>query len=327
MERREFLGVLGSAAAGMWPLAMQAQQPVMPVIGFLNNASLAESTPNLAAFRDGLKQTGYIEGQNVALEFRFAEGRSERLPALAAELVRRQVALIVTGGPFAPQAAKAATATIPIVFNSGIDPVKLGLVASVNRPGGNVTGVNFLNAATEAKRLGLLHDLVPQATLVAMLRNPNRPGAAEQVQDVQEAAYTLGKKILVLNASTSHEIDAAFATLLQQRANALTVAADPFFTARREQIVALAARHALPAMYPLREPVAAGGLISYSASITDAYRQVGVYAGRILKGASPADLPVMLPTKFELVINLKTARTLGLTIPSGVLAIADEVIE
>jgi putative ABC transport system substrate-binding protein len=326
MRRREFITLVGGTAAA-WPLAVRAQQPAMPVIGFLNNGSLTEWGLNLAAFRDGLKETGFNEGQNVALEFRFAEGRSERLPALAAELVRNQVALIVTGGPFAPQAAKAATATIPIVFNSGIDPVKLGLVASVNRPGGNVTGVNFLNAATEAKRLGLLHDLVPQATLIAMLRNPNRPGAAEQVQDVQEAADTLGKKILVLSASTDSEIDTAFATLVRQRANALTVAADPFFTTRREQIVALAARHALPVMYPLREPVAAGGLISYSASITDAYRQVGVYAGRILKGASPADLPVMLPTKFELVINLKTAKTLGLTIPSGVLAIADEVIE
>jgi putative ABC transport system substrate-binding protein len=328
-SRRSFLALFAGAAAAPMVTSRpaRAQAPAMPVVGFLHNATPGEWAPNVDAARNGLKELGYVEGQNVAFEFRFAEGRNERLPALAADLVRRPVALIVTGGPFAPLVAKAATATIPIVFNTGIDPVRLGLVASLNRPGGNVTGVNFLNAATEAKRLGLLHDLVPQATLIAMLRNATRPDAADQVRDVQEAARALGKKILVLDASTASEIDTAFATLARQRADALTVAADPFFTTRREQVIALAARHALPAMYALRALPVAGGLISYAASLTDAYRQVGVYAGRILKGARPADLPVMLPTKFELVINLKTAKALGLTIPPGILAIADEVVE
>ena len=324
MKRREFISLVGGAAA--WPLAVRAQQS-MPVVGFLHHSSLGEWAPNVVAIRNGLNEAGYVEGRNVTFEFRFAEGRRERLPALAADLVSRTVAVIVAGGPVAPQAAKAATATIPIVFNTGIDPVKLGLVASLNRPGGNVTGVNFLNAATEAKRLGLLHDLVPKASLIAVLRNPTRPDAADQLQDLQEAARTLGKKLLVLDASTGSQIDTGFATLVQQRADALTVAADPFFTTQREQIIALAARHALPVMYPLREPVAAGGLISYSAGLANSYRQVGVYTGRILKGEKPADLPVMLPTKFELVINLKTAKALGLTITPGVLAIADEVIE
>jgi putative ABC transport system substrate-binding protein len=298
----------------------------MPVVGLLQSAPPGRD-PNIAAFRNGLKETGYVEGQNVMFELHWTEGRTEQLPALAAELVRRQVTAIVTAGPVAPLAAKAATTTIPIVFIIGIDPVKLGLVASLARPGGNVTGVNFLNRETEPKRLGLLHDLVPQATLIAVLRNPTRPDAADQLRDMQEAASARGKQILILNASTANEIDAGFATLAQQRVDALVVAADPFFSNRPEHIVALAARHALPAIYSLREFAAAGGLITYSASITEAYRQVGVYTGRILKGEKPADLPVLQPTKFELVINLKTARTLGLIIPSGVLAIADEVIE
>ncbi len=327
MRRRDFLGALGGAAV-TWPLAARAQRPAaMPVIGFLRSVTAADSAHVVTAFRQGLNEAGFVEGQNVAIEYRWADNHLDRLPTLVADLVSRPVAVIVAGGPVAPQVAKAATATIPIVFNTGIDPVKLGLVASLNRPGGNVTGVNFLNAATEAKRLGLLHDLVPNASLIAVLRNPTRPDAAEQLGDVEEAARTIGKKLLVLDASTGSEIDTGFTILAQQRADALTVAADPFLTARREQIIALAARHALPVMYPLREPVAAGGLISYSASVADAYRQVGVYAGRILKGEKPADLPIMLPTKFELVINLKTARALGLAIPPGVLAIADEVIE
>jgi putative ABC transport system substrate-binding protein len=325
MRRRDFIAALGGAVA--MPLAASAQQTAVPVIGFLHVTSSVEWAPNLDAFRQGLKEAGYVEGHNVALEFRFAEGNIERPPALAADLVRAKVAVIVTGGPVAPQAAKAATATIPIVFNTGIDPVKLGLVASFNRPGGNVTGVNFLNAATEAKRLGLLHDLVPQATLIAVLRNPTRPDAADQLKDVEEAVRTLGKKLLVLDASSDSEIDAGFVTIARQRPGALTVAADPFFSSRREKLLALAARHALPTMYALRHLAVAGGLISYSASLTDSYRQVGVYTGRILKGEKPADLPVMQPTKFELVINLKTAKALGLTVTPGVLAIADEVIE
>ena len=333
MQRRAFIMMLGGAAASpaVWPSAARAQQPAknsaMPVIGFLHSAALEAFAPSLAAVRDGLKETGFIEGQNVAFEFRFAEYRNDRLPALAADLVRRRVAVIVTGGPVAPVAAKAATATIPVVFNTGIDPVKLGLVASMNRPGGNVTGVNFLNAATEAKRVGLLHDLVPQAKLMAVLRNPTRPDAADQLRDVEEAARTLGKRILVLDANTAGAVDAAFATIAERRADVLTVAADPIFTVHRDKIVTFAARQRLPTMYALRSLVAAGGLISYSAGITDAYRQVGVYAGRILKGTKPADLPVMLPTKFEMVINLKTAKALGLTIPPSLLRRADEVIQ
>jgi putative ABC transport system substrate-binding protein len=325
MRRRDFLAVVGGAAAA-WPLATQAQQPT-PIIGFLHNTTPGDRAPYISVFGNGLKETGYVEGQNVAFEFRYAEGRDERLPVLAAELVRRQVAIIVSAGPDAPVKAKAATSTIPILFVTGIDPVRLGLVASLNRPGGNVTGVNFLNRETEPKRLGLLNDLVSQVTLIAVLRNPTRPDAADQLRDVQDAARAVGKQIFVLNASTSNEIDAAFANLAQNRADALMVAADPFFTTRCDQIIALAARHALPAIYSLREFAVAGGLISYATSLAEAYRQVGVYAGRILKGAKPADLPVLLPTKYELVINLRTAKALRITIPSGMLAIADEVIE
>jgi putative ABC transport system substrate-binding protein len=323
MRRREFIGLVGCAAAA-WPLAARAQQTA---IGYLDGGSPEANAHFVAAFRKGLSEIGYVEGQNVAFEFRWAEGRTERLPALAAELVRRQVAVIVASPIPAALAAKAATTTIPIVFLIGTDPVKLGLVASLARPGGNVTGVNFLNRETDAKRLGLLRDLVPQTTVIAVLRNPTRPDAADQLEDVQEAARTLGKQVLVLNASTGSEIDTGFATLAQQRADALVVVADAFISARRDHIVALAARLALPAIYSLREFAAAGGLMSYSASLTESFRQVGVYTGRILKGAKPADLPVTMPTRFELVINLKTAKTLGLTIPSGVLAIADEVIE
>jgi putative ABC transport system substrate-binding protein len=310
-----------------WPRVARGQQPALPTVGFLHNTSHSERAPYISAFANGLKEVGYVEGQNVAFEFRYAEGRDERLPELAAELVRRQVAIIATGGPDAPVKAKAATDSIPIVFITGIDPVKLGLVASMNRPGGNVTGMNFLNRETEPKRLGLLSDLVPQATLIAVLRNPTRQDASEQLRDVQDAARKLGKQIVILNASTSNEIDASFANIAQKRADALVVAADPFFSSRSDQIVALAARHALPAIYSLREFAVAGGLISYATSLAEAYRQVGVYAGRILKGTKPADLPVLLPTKFELVINLKTAKTLGIAIPSGVLAIADEVLD
>jgi putative ABC transport system substrate-binding protein len=326
MRRRDFITLIGGATTA-WPLAARAQQPTMPVVGYLDVESPQPSAYFVAAIRKGLGEIGYVEGQNVAFEFRWAEGRTERLPALATELVSRQVALIVTSGIPAARAAKAATTTIPIVFLLGTDPVKLDLVASLARPGGNVTGVNFLNRETDAKRMGLLHDLVPQATLIAVLRNPTRPDAADQLQDMQETVRALGKKVLVLDASTAGEIEACFATLVQQRADALIVLADAFISSRRDHIVSLAARRALPAIYSLREFAVAGGLMSYSASITDASRQVGVYAGRILKGAKPADLPIMQSTKFEFVINLNTAKAFGLSFPPGLLSIADEVIE
>jgi putative ABC transport system substrate-binding protein len=273
-----------------------------------------------------LKETGFVEGQNLAIEFRWTEGQSDQQPASAADLVHRQMAVIVTG-TVGGLAAKAATTTIPIVFVVGADPVKTGLVASFNRPGGNVTGVSFFSNELAAKRLGLLHDLLPRATVIAVLVNPNFPDAADQMRDVQEAARTLGLRIRVLNASTESEIDTAFATLARQRADALVLAADPFFTARRNRIVALAARHAIPAIYDLREWTAAGGLISYGTDLADAFRQTGIYTGKILKGTKPADLPVMQSTKFELVINLKTTKALGLEIPPTLLARADEVIE
>jgi putative ABC transport system substrate-binding protein len=326
VKRREFIALLGGAAVA-WPLTARAQQPAMPVVGYLDVESPRPNADFVAALRKGLGEIGYVEGQNVAFELRWAEGRTERLPAMATELISRQVALIVTGGIPAARAARAATTTIPIVFLLGVDPVKLDLVASLARPGGNVTGVNFLNRETDAKRMGLLHDLVPQTTLIALLRNPTRADAADQLQDMQETVRALGKQVLVLDASTDGEIEACFAGLDQQRADALIVLADAFISSRRDHIVALAARRALPAIYSLREFEVAGGLMSYSASITDAWRQVGVYAGRILKGAKPADLPIMQSTKFEFVINLNTARAFGLSFPPGLLSIADEVIE
>ena len=326
MKRRQFIAGLGGVAA--WPVVARAraQQRAMPVIGFLWYGSASEWAPFVTSFRQGLKETGFVEGQNLAIEFRWTEGQSDQQPAWAADLVHRQMAVIVTGA-VGGLAAKAATTTIPIVFVVGADPVKTGLVASFNRPGGNVTGVSFFSNELAAKRLGLLHDLLPQATVIAVLVNPNLPDAAEQMRDVQEAARTLGLRIRVLNASTESEIDRAFATLAQQRADAFVLAADPFFTARRKRIVALAARHAIPAIYDLREWTATGGLISYGTDLADAFRQTGIYTGKILKGTKPADLPVMQSTKFELVINLKTAKELGLEIPPTLLARADEVIE
>jgi putative ABC transport system substrate-binding protein len=312
----------------LWPLAARAQQPAMPAVGFLHSQSPDAIVERLRAFRQGLKDTGYVEGENVTIVYRFAENQIDRLPELTADLVRRQVAVIVaTGGGAVVFAAKAATTTIPIVFAVADDPVRLGLVASLARPGGNLTGTNFFTAEVVAKRLELLRELVPPATRVAVLVNPTNPNAKSILRDVEAAARAMGLQIQVLNASTSREIDAAFATLVRERHDALFVSPDGFFHSRRVQITTLTARHAVPATYPQREFADIGGLMSYGASIADAHRQMGVYAGRILKGAKPADLPVVQSSKFELVINLQTARMLGLEVPPMLLAIADEAIE
>ena len=329
MKRRQFISLLGGAAAA-WPLAARAQQQgAMPVIGFLDSRSPDALTDRLRGFRQGLKDTGYVEGENVTIVFRWAENQFDRLPVLAAELVRRRVAVIATsGGPAVAFSAKAATTTIPIVFTVGEDPVRLGLVASLARPDGNLTGINFLVGELTTKRLELLRELVPAATRVALLVNPTQATNTEStLRDVASDARAMGLQIQVLNASTSREIDAAFATIVRERPDALFVGNDAFFNARRVQLALLAGRHGVPAIYSDRELAEAGGLMTYGSNIVNTYRQVGVYAGRILKGANPADLPVVQSTKFELVINAQTARMLGLTMPDKLLATADEVIE
>ena len=323
MRRREFLGVLGGAAT--WPLPARAQQPAMPVVGFLRSTSLAEFPHLVTAFRQGLKEIGFVEGQNVAIEFRAAEDR-DRLAAFVAEWVSRPVNVIV-GNAVASVVAKAATTTIPIVFASGSDPVGDGLVANLNRPGGNVTGVHFFGAVLGAKRLELLRLLMPKATTMGALTQPNTVNTEAERRDVLAAAQAVGQQLIFLYAASSRDIDAAFATFVQRRAGALLVGGGAFLNSNREQLVALSTRHKLPAMYIWREAVMAGGLMSYSSNQSDAYRQAGIYAGRILKGEKPGDLPVMQATKFEFVINLKAAKTLGIEIPDKVLALADEVIE
>jgi putative ABC transport system substrate-binding protein len=329
MRRREFSTLLGGAATAstVGPFAARAQQNATPVVGYLSSGTPSLGAPYEAALRQGLSEIGYVEGQNLAIEYRWAEGRFDRLPALAADLVGRKVDVIVAAGPHPAHAAKNATSTIPIVFDSGDDPVISGLVASLARPGGNLTGVSFLTVELDPKRIELLAELVPQAKVIALLANPSIPTTEYMMPALQEAARAKGVQLYILKASTESEIDAAFASLVQRQAGALAVSADPFFWVRREQFVALAARHAVPAIYELRGYATAGGLISYGPSLTAILHQMGIYAGKILKGAKPADLPVVQPTTFELVINLKTAKALGLTIPPSILSRADEVIE
>jgi putative tryptophan/tyrosine transport system substrate-binding protein len=327
MRRREFIALLGGAAAP-WPITARAQQPRMPVVGFLHSLSPESVSNRVAAFRKGLSEAGYVEGRNVAIEYRWGQDDNARLPELAAELVRRGVTVIATPGSLpATLAAKAATTTIPIVFETASDPVQAGLVLSLNRPGGNVTGIASMNVELGAKRLGLLHELLPRAARFAVLVNPNETHAEIVIRDTRAAAATIGRQIEAFFASTNREIDTAFASLVQKRCDAVLVSPHPIFTNRRAQLVTLAAHHRMPAIYSAREYAEIGGLMTYGTSLTEAYRQTGIYTGRVLKGEKPADLPVMQPTKFEFVINLQTAKLHGIEVPPGLLAIADEVIE
>jgi putative tryptophan/tyrosine transport system substrate-binding protein len=323
--RRQFISALGGGACA-WPLTARAQQSTMPVVGFLRSTSAADSTQFVAAFRQGLREAGFVESQNVVIEYRWAENQLDRLPALVADLVHLPVAVIVANAP-AARVAKDTTTTVPIVFVTGADPVKDALVSSLNRPGGNVTGVTFLAGQLGAKRLELLRQLVPKVTTIGVLVNPSSPETEVERRDLQDAAQAIGQQLIILDVSTDRDIETAFATFVQRGASALLVGSGPFLTSHREQLVALAAHHSLPASYDLREFVVAGGLMSYGTSITDAYRQVGIYAGRIIKGEKPADLPVMQSTKFEFVIKLKTAKALSLTVPQIMQMTADEVIE
>ena len=326
MRRRKFVKLMGGAAVA-WPFAARVQRPGMPVVGFLGTRASGDDPQLLTAFRSGLKEVGYVEGQNVAMEYRFAENQYDRLPVLAADLVRRQVAVIVANGP-AAKAAKEATQTIPIAFVAGFDPVEVGLVASMSRPGGNITGVSILDVELGPKRLQLLHELAPTATIIAALVNPTDPARAETTsKELQAAARTLGLQLHVLHASTDRDFDTVFARLVELRAGGLVIGGEPFFNSRSEQLGALTLRHAMPTIYQLRAFAAAGGLVSYGGSLTDAYRQVGIYTGRLLKGEKAADLPVQQSTKVEMVINLKTAKMFGLTVPQSLLGRADEVIE
>ena len=328
MKRREFITLLGGAAAA-WPLAARAQQAPMPVVGFMNINTSAESVPDLlAAFRQGLKETGFVEGQNVAVEYRWAQGQYDRFPELATEFVRRQVAVIAaTGGEPSPQSAKAATQSIPIVFTANGDPISEGLVTNLRQPGGNVTGITIFGPAAVTKRVQLMHQLIPHVATIAYLMNPSHPSGEIEMRAAQTAARSLGKEMLVLRASNERELDAAFTTMAQQQTDALVVASDPFFYSRRGELPSLAARYRLPAIYYLSEFARAGGLMAYGNSLVDIYRLVGVYVGRILKGEKPGDLPVMQSTKFEFVINLKTAKALGIEIPISMQLLADRVIE
>jgi putative ABC transport system substrate-binding protein len=326
VRRREFIAGLGGAVA--WPVVARAQQPAMPVVGFLNGASPGELESRVVAFRDGLGELGYIEGRNVVIEYRWGQGQNDRLPELAVDLVRRRVAVIAaTGGVPSARAAKTTTSAIPIVFTMGGDPVEFGLVARLNRPGGNVTGITLISGLIVSKRIALLRDLLPGAKVIAVLINSTSPAGEVEVAGAEQAARPLGWQVNVMRANGRGDLDAAFQRLAQERVDALLITTDPIFESQRDQIVALAAHHAVPAIYALREYASAGGLMSYGASISDVYRQAGLYVGRILKGEKPADLPVMQSSKFDFVINLKTAKALGLTIPPNLLALADEVIE